>query len=41
MWQLTEAGWLYLVADADRAGKALFTLLVNDLTLGEDLSTDG
>ena len=31
MWQVTEAGWIYVVGDSNRAGKALLTLLVNDL----------
>ena len=30
-WELTDTGWIYLVADADRAGKALLTLLVENL----------
>src|SRR2546429_409058 len=30
-WQLTETSWVYIVADADRAGSALNTLLVDDL----------
>jgi catechol 2,3-dioxygenase-like lactoylglutathione lyase family enzyme len=30
-WQLKDTGWIYLVSDADRAGKALLTLLVDDL----------
>jgi predicted enzyme related to lactoylglutathione lyase len=30
-WQLTETGWIYVVADADRAGHALVTVLVDDL----------
>lgn len=30
-WQVTDAGWVYVVADADRAGKGLLTLLVDDL----------
>ena len=30
-WQLTETAWIYIVADADRAGRALVTLLVDDL----------
>jgi predicted enzyme related to lactoylglutathione lyase len=30
-WMLTDTGWIYLVADADRAGKSLLTLLVDDL----------
>jgi len=31
MWQAVETGWIYVVGDATRAGKALLTLLVNDL----------
>ena len=31
MWQAAETGWIYVVGDATRAGKALLTLLVNDL----------
>ena len=30
-WQLSETGWIYVVADADRAGRALVTVLVDDL----------
>jgi catechol 2,3-dioxygenase-like lactoylglutathione lyase family enzyme len=30
-WQLTDDGWLYVVEDADRAGKGLITVLVDDL----------
>ena len=30
-WQLTGGGWLYLLSDADRAGRAVVTLLVDDL----------
>jgi catechol 2,3-dioxygenase-like lactoylglutathione lyase family enzyme len=30
-WQLTDTGWIYVVDDPDRAGKAFFTLLVDDL----------
>jgi catechol 2,3-dioxygenase-like lactoylglutathione lyase family enzyme len=30
-WQVTEGGWLYVVADAERAGRALLTLIVDDL----------
>lgn len=30
-WQVAEAGWIYLVADAERAGKATVTLIVDDL----------
>lgn len=31
MWQLADKAWLYIVRDADRAGKSLFTILVSDL----------
>src|SRR5260370_39118557 len=31
MWQVAEIGWIYLVGDTNRAGKALSTRLVNDL----------
>jgi predicted enzyme related to lactoylglutathione lyase len=30
-WQLTETGWIYLIRDTERAGKALLTVLVEDL----------
>jgi hypothetical protein len=30
-WQLSEGGWIYLVEDAERAGRSLITLLVDDL----------
>jgi predicted enzyme related to lactoylglutathione lyase len=30
-WQLSETGWIYVVADAERAGRALVTILVDDL----------
>jgi hypothetical protein len=30
-WRVTETGWLYIVADAARAGSAYHTLLVDDL----------
>jgi predicted enzyme related to lactoylglutathione lyase len=30
-WQMSETGWIYVIADADRAGSALQTLLVDDL----------
>jgi predicted enzyme related to lactoylglutathione lyase len=30
-WQVTEDGWIYVVADPDRAGRALLTLIVDDL----------
>jgi len=31
MWQITETGWIYVVGDTNRAGKALLTFLVDDL----------
>lgn len=31
MWQLTDNGWIYVVGDANRAGNALVTVLVDDL----------
>ncbi|MEA2479770.1 MAG: hypothetical protein QOJ07_1692 [Thermoleophilaceae bacterium] len=31
VWQIAESGWLYVVADPDRAGSALITILVDDL----------
>jgi predicted enzyme related to lactoylglutathione lyase len=30
-WQVTETGWIYVIRDAERAGKAVLTLLVDDL----------
>ena len=30
-WQLTDGGWLYVLRDADRAGRAMVTILVDDL----------
>jgi catechol 2,3-dioxygenase-like lactoylglutathione lyase family enzyme len=30
-WQLTRGGWLYVLRDSDRAGRAVVTLLVDDL----------
>jgi predicted enzyme related to lactoylglutathione lyase len=30
-WQLTDGGWIYVIADPPRAGTALHTLLVDDL----------
>ena len=30
-WRFTDTGWLYIVADPERAGRALVTLLVDDL----------
>jgi catechol 2,3-dioxygenase-like lactoylglutathione lyase family enzyme len=31
VWQLAEHRWIYVVGDADRAGHALVTVLVDDL----------
>ncbi|HEX6493365.1 MAG TPA: VOC family protein [Candidatus Dormibacteraeota bacterium] len=30
-WQVSPAGWIYIVADTARAGRALVTLIVDDL----------
>jgi hypothetical protein len=30
-WQLTDTGWIYLIADPGRAGSSLHTVLVDDL----------
>jgi hypothetical protein len=30
-WRVTTDGWIYVIGDAERAGKALITLLVDDL----------
>jgi predicted enzyme related to lactoylglutathione lyase len=30
-WQVADSGWIYVVGDADRAGNALVTILVDDL----------
>ena len=42
MWKMTEGGWLYVVRDPERAGKALAAVAVSDLdaTLAE-LSSRG
>jgi predicted enzyme related to lactoylglutathione lyase len=32
MWQLATAGWVYVVEDPDRAGHALVTVLVDNLS---------
>ncbi len=31
MWHVADTGWIYVVGDTNRAGKALLTLLVDDL----------
>jgi hypothetical protein len=31
VWQLTDTAWVYVVVDADRAGRGLLTVLVDDL----------
>jgi len=30
VWQVIENAWIYVVADSERAGKALLTLMVDD-----------
>ena len=30
-WQLSEGGWIYVIADPERAGSGMHTLLVDDL----------
>ena len=31
MWRVAEGGWLYLLEDAERAGRSLVTISVDDL----------
>jgi predicted enzyme related to lactoylglutathione lyase len=31
VWRVAEHAWVYVVADAERAGRALITILVDDL----------
>lgn len=31
VWQIVEHGWIYVVADRDRAGRGLLTLMVDNL----------
>jgi hypothetical protein len=31
-WQLNDGGWIYVVGDPPRAGRALVTLLVDDIS---------
>jgi catechol 2,3-dioxygenase-like lactoylglutathione lyase family enzyme len=31
VWQLTDTAWIYVVRDAERAGRGLLTVLVDDL----------
>lgn len=31
MWEVTAGGWMYLLADPDRAGQGQITILVEDL----------
>ena len=31
VWKMTGHGWVYVVADAERAGRGLLTMLVDDL----------
>jgi hypothetical protein len=30
-WRVTTDGWIYVIGDAERAGKALVTLILDDL----------
>jgi hypothetical protein len=40
-WQVTDSGWIYVVEDAGRAGRALVTVLVDDLdAMGLDGETE-
>ena len=39
-WKLTDTGWVYIVGDADRAGRALVTILVDDLEAWAEESDD-
>jgi catechol 2,3-dioxygenase-like lactoylglutathione lyase family enzyme len=32
-WQMAESSWIYVIADAARAGSALHTLLVDDIDI--------
>src|SRR3954454_19385590 len=42
VWRFTETGWIYVVEDPERAGRALVTLLVDDLApLVEGLAERG
>jgi predicted enzyme related to lactoylglutathione lyase len=42
MWRCTEAGWLYVVRDEDRAGRSLVTMAVSDLDrVVADISSRG
>ncbi len=42
MWRVTESGWLYVLEDADRAGRSLVTISVPDLDGAvRDLSARG
>jgi hypothetical protein len=41
-WRFSDTAWMYFIVDADRAGKALLTLIIDDLdqhvaALGERL----
>lgn len=31
VWQITDHAWVYVVADTERAGRGLLTLLIDDL----------
>jgi catechol 2,3-dioxygenase-like lactoylglutathione lyase family enzyme len=36
VWKLTDSGWVYIVEDAERAGRALVTILVDDIDAWAD-----
>jgi catechol 2,3-dioxygenase-like lactoylglutathione lyase family enzyme len=39
-WRLTETAWVYIVVDAERAGRALVTILVDDVDAWIDNADD-
>lgn len=42
MWRVTDSGWLYVLEDADRAGRSVVTISVPDLDEAvRDLSVRG
>jgi catechol 2,3-dioxygenase-like lactoylglutathione lyase family enzyme len=40
VWQLAEAGWIYVVEDEERAGRSLLTLVVDDVDHERALLTE-
>jgi catechol 2,3-dioxygenase-like lactoylglutathione lyase family enzyme len=40
VWKLTESAWVYVVEDAERAGKGLVTIFVDDLAAWTDQTAD-